>query len=216
MNKLYSLITVLIFIAIPLNAQVLPPSEDPENWLLAFVDVETTGLVPGHHEMIDIGIVILDIGGSEIDRLFIRIMPPHPERISEGAAIVNGFSLERWQKLQAVSVKAAVDSLISFHQSVTDGKNVLMVAYNCSFDAAFLDHLFRGAGKSWRELYYYYILDIPSMAWGLGLQQLFGTDVANFFGIPDEPRTPNEHTGITGADLNIRIYRELLKYHAQK
>lgn len=89
-----------------------------------------------------------------------------------------------------------------------------MVAYNCSFDAAFLDHLFRTAGKSWRELYFYYILDIPSMAWALGLRQLFGTDLAKFFGIPDEARTPNEHTGITGADLNYRIYRELLKYRS--
>ena len=33
------------------------PSESPKRWLLAHVDVETTGLLPGYHEMIDIGIV---------------------------------------------------------------------------------------------------------------------------------------------------------------
>jgi len=30
----------------------------PDQWLLAYIDVETTGLLPGHHEMIDMGIVM--------------------------------------------------------------------------------------------------------------------------------------------------------------
>ena len=31
------------------------PANDPDGWLLAHVDAETTGLVPGYHEMIDVG-----------------------------------------------------------------------------------------------------------------------------------------------------------------
>jgi hypothetical protein len=47
-------------------AQMPPaPSEAPDEWLLAFVDVETTGLIPGYHEMIDIGIVMTDLDGVE-------------------------------------------------------------------------------------------------------------------------------------------------------
>ena len=30
----------------------------PDQWLLAHIDVETTGLLPGHHEMIDVGNVM--------------------------------------------------------------------------------------------------------------------------------------------------------------
>jgi len=41
------------------------PAEDPESWLLAFIDVETTGLVPGWHEMIDIGVVMTELDCSE-------------------------------------------------------------------------------------------------------------------------------------------------------
>ena len=41
------------------------PAEDPDAWLLAFIDVETTGLVPGWHEMIDIGVVMTELDGSE-------------------------------------------------------------------------------------------------------------------------------------------------------
>ena len=34
---------------------ILPPSEAPNQWLLAHIDIETTGLLPGYHETIDIG-----------------------------------------------------------------------------------------------------------------------------------------------------------------
>lgn len=188
------------------------PVDDPENWLLAFVDVETTGVVPGHHEMIDIGVVLANLQGEEIDRLFMRIMPEHPERTDEEAAAINGFSVERWKNLDAVSTETAAERIIDFHKEAADGKRILMVAHNSQFDAAFVDFLLRAAGHRRDEIYFYYVLDIPSMAWGMGLRQLYGQRLAEFFGIPDEPRVAAEHTGITGADLNLRMYRELLQY----
>lgn len=208
-TRLYLIIFVLLLNS-GLFSQIIVPEDNPDDWLLAFVDVETTGLKPGYHEMIDIGIIISNLNGKELDRLFIRIIPQHLQWISPEAVKVNGFNLERWKKLNAVKLKVAVDSLISFHKKVAGNKNVIMVAYNCAFDAAFLDHLFRSAEKSWRELYYYYILDIPSMAWSRGIRLLHGEKLCEYFGIPDEPRIPNEHTGITGADLNYRLYKKLI------
>ena len=40
------------------KAPIPHPNEAPDQWLLAHIDVETTGLLPGHHEMIDVGIVM--------------------------------------------------------------------------------------------------------------------------------------------------------------
>jgi len=91
------------------------PPEDPDGWLLAFVDVETTGLIPGHHEMIAIGVVMTDLDGIAHGELFIRLQPEHPERTDEGARAVNAFDADHWH-----------------------------------------------------ELYHYFVLDIPSMAWALG------------------------------------------------
>ncbi len=85
-----------------------------------------------------------------------------------------------------------------------------MAAYNSQFDAARIDHLFRSAGRSWRELHYYFVLGLPSMAWILGLRQLWGSRLSETLGIEKESHTPDEHTGITGAGLIIRVYRELL------
>ncbi len=192
------------------------PDETPGQWLLAFIDVETTGLIPGYHEMIDIGIVMTDLDGRILDSLFLRIRPKHPERLSPGAYAVNAYEPEHWRQMGALSRVAAVDSILKFHKRTAGIKNVLMVAYNCRFDTAFLDFLFRSAGRTWRELYYYYVLDIPSMAWGLGLTDLRGRDIMQMYRIEDEPHVAEKHTGMTGAMVNVRIYRALLTYRREK
>ncbi|MGI9222809.1 MAG: 3'-5' exonuclease [Woeseiaceae bacterium] len=186
------------------------PDEMPDNWLLAFVDVETTGLIPGHHEMIDIGIVMTDLDGAELGDLFLRIQPEHPERTDEGARAVNAFAADRWRELNALPPADAIDAMLEFHNEIANGRYVLMVAFNSQFDTAFLDHLFRTQDRSWRELYHYFVLDLPSMAWSLGFRGLTGTALSNSLDIEDEPHVAELHTGITGARLNARIYRSLL------
>lgn len=185
------------------------PTQGSADWLLAFIDVETTGLVPGYHEMIDIGLVMTDLDGGVIDSLFVRIQPTHPERLSEGARAVNGFDAAAWRLKDALTPAAAVDSLAAFHRRVAGDRPVMMVAFNSQFDAAFLDHLFRVRGSSWRALYHYFVLDIPSMAWALGYRDLTGSALSRRLGVPDEPRIAVEHTGLTGAMLNARIYQAL-------
>lgn len=192
------------------------PAEAPADWLLSFVDVETTGLVPGYHEMIDIGMILTDVDGREVDRLFLRLQPQHPERTSEGARAVNAFDPERWRELGALSSKEAVEGIVSFHRRVAGGRSVLLVAYNSHFDAAFIDHLFRGEDRTWRELYHYYILDLPSMAWSLGLPQLDGAALTKALEIEDEPHVAEDHTGLTGAEVNVRIYRALRERQARR
>lgn len=185
------------------------PASSRQQWLLAIVDVETTGLTPGYHEMIDFGLVMTDLDGRVIDSLFLRIQPRHPGRLSEGARRVNGFDAAKWRQMRALDQAVAVDSLVRFHKRVARGRPVLLMAFNSQFDAAFLDHLFRARNSSWRTLYHYFVLDIPSMAWALGYRDLSGRELARRFNIPDEPRVADEHTGITGAMLNVRIYQAL-------
>lgn len=188
------------------------PTEDSDRWLLAFLDVETTGLVPGWHEMIDLGLVVTDLEGAPVDSLFLRIQPEHPERASEGAVAVNAFDPERWREMGALAPAAAVDSLVRFQRRAAGDRPVMLVAFNSWFDTAFLDHLFRGSGRSWRELYHYFVMDVPSMAWSLGLRGLTGSELSSTLGVPDEPHVAEQHTGLTGARLNARLYRALLRH----
>ena len=192
------------------------PANDPEDWLMAHVDVETTGLVPGYHEMIDVGIVMTDLEGHELDRLFLRIMPNHPDRAQSGAVAVNGFSAERWNELGFSTQLQAVLKIVDFHHRVAKNKHVLFVGYNAWFDISFFDHLFRDQGRSWRALYHYFVLDLPSMAWSLGIKDLAGREMAEKLGIDPETTNPLEHTGITGAVYNVSAYRALLRINYEK
>ncbi|MFA6167177.1 MAG: 3'-5' exonuclease [Gemmatimonadaceae bacterium] len=192
------------------------PATEPDKWLLAHLDVETTGLVAGYHEIIDAGFVITDLDGNVLDSLYIRIQPEHPERLSTGAAKVNGFDAAKWQQLGALTTKQAVDTIIAFNQRAAGDKHVLLVAFNSQFDAGFLDALMHREGHAWRELFHYFVLDIPSMAWSLGYRDLTGAALARQLKLTDEPRVAEDHTGITGAMLNVRIYKALRALGAKR
>ncbi len=211
LTRLVGLVVALtVIVGAPLaRAQSGSPVSAPDEWVLAFLDVETTGLVPGYHEMIDLGLVMTDLDGGVIDSLFIRIQPEHPEWTSDGAREVNAFDVDRWRELGALTPAASIDSLQTFHRRVAGDRTVLLVAFNSWFDAAFMDHLFRSQESSWRTLYHYFVLDIPSMAWALGYRDLTGTELARRLGVADEPHEAEQHTGITGAMLNVRLYLAL-------
>ena len=210
MQRLGFSILLLLFASAASAEDLQWPHQKADDWVLAFVDVETTGLIPGYHEMIDIGIVMTDLDGAELGDLFVRIQPEHPERTHEGARTVNAFDGQRWRELGALSPASAIDRIVGFHDDIAGNRNVLMVAFNSHFDASFLDQLFRSEERSWRELYHYFILDLPSMAWSLGIRSLTGSSISETLGVEDEPHVAEMHTGITGARLNARIYRALL------
>ncbi|RKY52380.1 MAG: hypothetical protein DRP93_08235 [Candidatus Neomarinimicrobiota bacterium] len=206
-------ITLLLF-SCSKNNDLMPISDlGNDARYLAHIDVETTGLIPGYHEMIDIGLVITDVQGNKIDSLFLLIQPEHPERLQQGAYDCNAFNAQLWRERGAFSIDNAVDSILSFHHRVCGDKQVLMVAYNSHFDSAFLDHLFRHADHSWREMYHYFILDIPSMLWGMGYTDPQADEFMAYYQIEDEPHVAEFHTGITGAMVNVRIYKALMDLH---
>lgn len=110
------------------------------------------------------GVVMTDLEGRVLDSLFVRIQPRYPERASAGARAINAFDTRRWEELGALAPAAAIDTLRTFHHRVAGDGPVLLVAFNSQFDAAFLDHLFRSVGASWRELYHYFVrgVELPA------------------------------------------------------
>jgi len=209
MTLVLSLATIM-----PAAAQTAWPDTRPGAFVMAHVDIETTGLDPAFHEMTDIGMVYTDVEGRELGRLYVRIMPPHPERIDPGARAVNGFDVDYWRANDAVDEAEAARRVLAFHREIAAGRSVMFTAYNAWFDQGFLAAMLARNGAAWRDLFHYHVLDIPSMAWGQGLLQTRGSGVAEALGVPEETRVPTEHTGITGADFNVSVYRALLARRA--
>ncbi|MGF1579617.1 MAG: exonuclease domain-containing protein [Gemmataceae bacterium] len=190
---------------------IFNPDNTPNKYIMAIVDVETTGLNPEYHEMIDIGAIYVDLNGKELGRFYTKIMPPHPERISQGARAVNGFDVNIWKNKGAITEAIAVKKFLAFHRKHAKGKVVLFTAFNVWFDQAFLTELLARNKASWRDCYYYQVLDIPSMAWGAGYKQLRGAALSKALQVEDETHVPLEHTGITGAEFNLRLIRALFR-----
>jgi DNA polymerase III alpha subunit (gram-positive type) len=214
MNSRYTSIFLLLFL--PLKVQVhaetvLPKLSAPQTFALALIDVETTGLDADIHEMIDIGAIYIDVDGRELGRFFIRINPAHPERAQADAKSVNGYSEARWRTLSAVSSSEALRAFEEFHRRTAADRTVIFTAFNVGFDQAFVSRWLSREGRSFRDWYFYQVLDLPSMAWAQGLRELSGTKIAQALGISNETRDPLKHTGATGADFNLELYRELLK-----
>ena len=133
------------------------------------------------------------------------------ERAQAGAKAVNGYSEDRWRTLGAVSSSEAVRAFEEFHRRTAADRTMIFTAFNVGFDQAFVSRWLSREGRSFRDWYFYQVLDLPSMAWAQGLRELSGTKIAQALGIPDETRDPLQHTGETGADFNVAVYRELLR-----
>lgn len=205
-------LAVLALVALPASAQLAWPSPDTASeWGLAIIDVETTGLDPAYDEMIDIGAVYTDLDGNELGSFFSRMMPPHADRVHPAAAAVNGYSKARWESLGAPSEAQAAAEFLDFHARTAGGRKFIFVAYNTPFDKGFVDAWLKRNASSFDALYLYMPLDLPSVAWGLGYQVLGGRQLAAALGIPEETSDPLLHTGQTGAEWNVLVYRALLE-----
>lgn len=103
----------------------------------AVVDVETSGLRPGRHHVLQIGVVSVDANGAVVERWETKIRLPHWwSRV--GPRRVHG--IDRRTLRRAPTARAVVDELLPR----LDG--AVFVAHNADFDATFLEQLAARSG----------------------------------------------------------------------
>ena len=104
---------------------------------LVITDLETTGLDPLIHEVIDIGAVRVDQATLEIEATFsAKIQPLHIELASPIALEVNGYTPEAWKHAVNQSDGWRYDSSAFARQSV-------FASYSTRFDWGFTNEALR-------------------------------------------------------------------------
>ena len=177
--------------------------------ILAFLDVETTGLDPQKHEVIQIGIVLAkqiaregNLGPiiEKIEEIEIKIKPERIEDAEEEALRINGYTEAEW--MFAPDLKNAME----FISKKLEG--TIQVSHNLTFDAAFLERCFEKSGMENKMARYK--LDTISIAFA----RLYNRPdvkyslryLCELFQIKNE----NAHTALADARALYLVYKKMM------
>lgn len=177
--------------------------------VLAFLDVETTGLDPQKHEVIQIGVVLArqfpregNVGpGIElIEEIDMKIKPERLDLAEEDALRINGYNDADW--MFAPDLKNAME----FLSKKLEG--TIQVSHNLTFDAAFMEKTFERAGME--NTMARYKLDTISIAFA----RLYNRPdvkyslkyLCDLFQIKNE----NAHTALADAKALYQVYKKMM------
>ena len=171
---------------------------------LAFIDVETTGLNPTLHEIIELGAVICRMQEGKLvvtDQLDVKIKPVHIERADPQALRINGYDETQW--LFGYTLEEA----IKLFAKKTEG--AVMVAHNITFDYGFIEQAFQQTGIP--NSMHYHRLDTISVAFA----KLHGQEDINkfslralceYYGIENK----RAHSAFSDAFATYELFKKLM------
>lgn len=116
---------------------------------ILYADVETTGLNPSRHGIIQIA-VIAEVDGEEVDSMALDVRPLPDDVIETAALRVNGKTHEEIKGYPpAESVKSMLEEFLGHRvDRYNSSDKFALVAYNASFDDDFLRAWFKKLGDS--------------------------------------------------------------------
>ncbi len=174
----------------------------------SFIDVETTGLNPNIHEVIEIGCIIVERGDGGpadlriVEEIEMKLKPEHLENAEEGALRVNGYNDADW--LFAYTQKQGFELLAQ------KTKGCVFVAHNVAFDWGFVAASFARLGIE--HGFTHHKLDTLSIAFA----KFNGTDeikhlslraLCEHFSIVNE----KAHSALPDVRATIEIYKRLMQ-----
>lgn len=169
--------------------------------MYAFVDVETTGLDPARHEIIEIGAVLASDDFDAKISFARKVAPSRIESADSRALEINGFTPESW--CQAIPLPDALMSL----RPIIEGE-ITIAGWHPEFDVGFLRYAFDVCGIEWPNARRR-TLDVCSCAQLImpGLDNYSLESVAKRLGI-----TPGGHRALEDAMCALNVAKELRRF----
>lgn len=192
-----------------------------------FLDLETTGLDPKVHCVIDLAFKIVDINSCQTLAEYQSVVKQNEEAWNRHDPVslkINGYT---WEKVQTGKDPSLVEHEIIdiFNKyEIVRGKS-LFICQNPAFDRIFLTQIV-SIPKQEQLLWPYHWLDLASMHWALLVKKyaelrlplpesmtLSKNEIAKYYNLPPEE---HPHLAINGVDHLMECYQAVLgvRFHA--
>lgn len=177
---------------------------------LAFIDLETTGLNPDKHEIIEFGCVIVKQSREEggaisfdvVEELEFKIKPKRIEDAEPTALRINKYDESAW------AFAYDLEEVMPIIAKKTAG--AIMVAHNVAFDYGFLEKAFRDTDVE--DKMHYHKLDTISMAYAKlhkrdDIDRFSLSKLSEYFGVENT----GAHTALPDARATFELYKKLME-----
>ncbi len=173
---------------------------------LVFIDTETTGAVFGFHEIIDVAAIKCSADGRVVkSQWHTRIRPNYPERATDTAKSINGFSYEEW-------VHYRINNAEIWKEFANRFSGCVPVCHNPSFDRAFITLASGSVGIDSLQVDHHWI-GTESIAWVLYKFERLGEELnlAKLCELLKIEPEPIPHSALGGAELCRQLYGALME-----
>src|SRR5690242_4918259 len=171
---------------------------------LLFLDLETTGLNPGQHEITEIGALLVSQPDFQVIKTYeAKVLPTHLETATPEALQIGHFDAAVWEK-EGRPLRQALEELSGI------GKGAVLAGFNVTFDWAFLQIGFNAVELP--DPFYYHRFDVMSSAFTMlykraEMAKFSLNECCRFFGVTNK----NAHTALADAEATYEVFKGLMK-----
>ena len=170
---------------------------------LAITDIETTGLDPQSHEIIEIGLLVVDPTTLKVrDKFEVKVKPEHSKTAVKKALAANGYNEKDWKRAWPLK-----DALEVYADKTRDA---IFFSQNAYSEWAFIEEGFKKTAVE--DLMDYHRLDLFSIGWARrerfpSLVKFSLASLAKYFALEPELK-PNR--AMNGAKQMLAVLSRLL------
>jgi len=177
---------------------------------LLFADVETGGLNPEKHSLLQVGIAAYK-DGKIVDTLNIFIKED-TYCVTPEAMKINGLDLAEIKK-NGIDKFAAVDMIVRFIEKNFGTEKPILTGHNVNFDKNFLQQLFLYTSNNIEKFIGHRMIDTMSLLWGLYDAGKVPFEACNSKGAFDHFEIVVEklHDALDDTLATVKLYKECIK-----